>query len=71
MVRRSQCTSISPVGILGLRPAPRSTTVPVTPMQNSERSSPARVWASALTLGSNTIWVKPPRSRRSTNTQPP
>ncbi len=71
MVRRSQCTSISPVGILGLRPAPRSTTVPVTPMQNSERSSPAWVCVSRLTLGSNTIWVKPPRSRRSTNTQPP
>src|SRR4029079_10522392 len=58
-------------GMLGFLCPPRSTTTPATPMQNSPRSSPARPCACALVPGSNTTWVRPPRSRRSMNTQPP
>ena len=71
MVSSVQWISISPVGRLGLRRSPRSRTTPRRPMQNSERSSPARACAAALVCGSNTTCVMPPRSRRSMNTQPP
>src|SRR5262245_18130079 len=71
MVSASAFDSISPVARLGFLWPPRSTTTPATPMQNSPRSSPARPCAWALVPGSNTTWVRPPRSRRSMNTHPP
>ena len=40
----------------GSRSPPREITLPSTPMQNSGRSSPARVCASALSSGPNTTW---------------
>ena len=71
IVSLSAFSSMSPVGRFGFLWPPRSTTTPATPTQNSPRSSPARPCASALVPGSNTTCVRPPRSRRSMNTQPP
>jgi len=64
-------TSIAPVGSLSLTLPPRERTSPVTPMHHSERSVPATTCAGASNSGSNTSWVRPSRSRRSMNTQPP
>ena len=66
-------TSMAPVASFSLSwPSGRSRTVPLTMIGHSERMVSAS-WnvSSSQTSGSNSSWVTPSRSRRSTKIRPP